>query len=116
MPPTSTSIQCEVVFNGAGGGFLQLEPGTTLTLGPALVIHGRLGTIGGVNFGNRRLINRGLIAADVAGGRLTLFPTELQNPGTLRADGVGTVVTVQVPGSQTPTIEELNGGKVLVNP
>ncbi|MCI0535142.1 MAG: hypothetical protein L0Z50_07930, partial [Verrucomicrobiales bacterium] len=94
-----------------------IEPGTTLTLGPAMVVRGKSGTIGGGEFGTRKLINQGLISADVAGGTLNVIPTNFENHGTLRADGAGASVVIRVtPFTNAGTIEELNGGKVLISP
>jgi hypothetical protein len=67
--------------------------------------------------GSSRLINQGLIAADVPGGTLTLSPARLENSGTLRVDGAGTTLLIRVPGfTNAGIIEELNGGSVAVNP
>ena len=109
----------QVVFAGTPG-VLGIEPGTTLTLGPSMVVRGKSGFIGPGVFafsGTRKLINQGVISADVAGGTLTIAPTQFENPGTLRADGAGAAVVVRVtPFTNTGTIEELNGGRVLINP
>lgn len=112
----------QIVFASSSGssGALGIEPGTTLTLGPAMVLRGKTGAIGGGLFafsGSRILINQGLIAADVPGGILSIAPTQLENPGTLRADGAGAVLQVRVTGfTNTGTIEELNGGQVQISP
>jgi len=62
-----------------------------------MVVRGKSGTLGQPVFagGNNRLINQGLISADVAGGTLTIRPSQFENSGTLR---------------------ELNGGKIIVIP
>ncbi len=108
-----------VVFSG-GSGFPSVERNTTLTLAPALVVRGKTGALGQSGIRQRRdrqLINQGLVAADVAGGTLTIAPTQFENPDTIRADGAGTTVVVRVnPFTNTGTIEELNGGKVRINP
>ncbi len=104
-----------VVFGESG--LLLLAPGTTLTLGPAMVVRGKSGVIGGGDFGKRKLINQGLISADVPGGTLSIVPAQFENPGTLRADGAGTSVVIRVtPFTNTGTIQELNGGKVVIAP
>ncbi|MBI3415185.1 MAG: Ig-like domain-containing protein [Verrucomicrobia bacterium] len=109
----------QVVFAGTPG-ILGIEPGTTLTLGPAMVVRGKSGNIGqGVisGFGMRKLINQGVILADVAGGTFTINPTQFENPGTLRADGTGASVVIRVtPFTNTGTIQEANGGKVVIVP
>ncbi len=107
-----------IVFAGNSGS-LGIANGTTLTLGPAMVVRGKTGLIGASVFtmapGN--LINQGLISADVAGGTLTVSPTQFENPGTLRADGTGASVVIRVtPFTNTGTIEELNGGKIVTTP
>jgi len=105
----------EVFFRG--GASLAITPGTTLTLGPGMVVRGASGNVGGVDFGVRKLINRGLIAAEAPGGTLSVFPTDFENSGTLRADGAGSRLVVNVtPFNNTGTIQELNGGRVVINP
>ena len=86
----------QIVFAG-NSGYLSVEGNSTLTLGPAMVVRGKSGTLGQPVFagGNNRLINQGLISADVAGGTLTIRPSQFENSGTLR---------------------ELNGGKIIVIP
>jgi hypothetical protein len=109
----------QVVFAG-NSGLLGIEPGTTLTLGPTVIVRGRSGRIGPSMFnfsGTRRLINQGLIAADVPSGTLTINPTEFENTGILRADGAGAMLVIRAnPFTDTGTIEELNGGDVQINP
>ncbi len=108
----------EVVFEGLSN--FGIEPGTTLTLAPSVVLRGKDGIIGNgvfAAFGTRKLINQGLISSDVPGGTLTIFATETQNDGTLRADGPGTQMIIRSnPFTDNGQIEELNGGKVLMNP
>jgi hypothetical protein len=113
-----TLDNCRIVFAGSSAA-LTIDGGTTLTLGPAMVVRGKAGYVGPRPFavGISRLINQGLISADIAGGTLTLSPTQFENPGTIRADGAGTSVVIRVtPFTNTGNIEELNGGKVLINP
>ncbi len=105
-----------IVFVGNSAA-LEIAPNTTLTLGPAMVVRGKSGFIGGGGSGTKKLINQGLISADVPGGTISIAPTQFENPGTLRADGAGASVVVRVtPFTNTGMIEELNGGKVLINP
>src|SRR6185436_18688111 len=83
-----------VIFEG-DTGYLGVERDSTLTLGPAMIVRGKSGTIGQSFFvtGNTKLINQGLISANTAGGTLTINPTVFENTGTL---------------------EELNGGKIVI--
>jgi hypothetical protein len=69
-----------------GSGINQLLPalgGLTITFGPNLTIHGKTGTIGG----NTTYVNQGMVAADTAGGTITINPTSWSSSGTLRASG-----------------------------
>jgi hypothetical protein len=104
-----------IVFLGTSGA-LEIASGTTLTLGPAMVVRGNAGVIGGGAIGSRQLINQGLISADVAGGTLTISPPAFENTGVLRGDNGGTLRIISAQFTNTGTIEELNGGKVLINP
>jgi hypothetical protein len=106
----------QVIFAGDSGALL-IEPCTTLTLGPAMLVRGKSGTIGAIVFGTVKLINQGLIAADVPGGTLSIAPTQFENTGTLRADGTGASIVIRVtPFTNTGTIQESNGGKVVTTP
>ena len=54
---------------------------------------------------------------DVAGNTLTIRSAEFENPGTIRADGAATTVVIRVDTfTNTGTMEELNGGQILINP
>ena len=95
-------------------GALNLEPGTTLTLGPDMVVRGKFGTIQANPFGTVKLVNQGLITVDVPGGTLNLNPTQFENTGILRADGAGTTMRILTTSFvNTGTIQELNGGKFV---
>ncbi|MCL4177578.1 MAG: Ig-like domain-containing protein [Verrucomicrobia bacterium] len=85
-----------ILFAG-NSGFLSVEGNSTLTLGPAMVVRGKTGTLGQPVFagGANRLINQGLISADGTGGTLTIRPTQFENTGTL---------------------QELNGGRIVIVP
>lgn len=86
---------------------------TTLTLGQDVVLRGQVGTV----TGSGGIINQGLIAADVARASVTVNPSQFQNDGTLRASAEGANLIVRVPAfTNTGKVEELNGGKVLINP
>ena len=103
----------QVLFAGTPG-ILSLEPGTTLTLGPEMVVRGKSGALTASAFGNVKLINQGLIAVDVPGGTLTINPTQFENTGTLRADGVGTTIRIlTTPFINTGSLQEVNGGTVV---
>ncbi|MCI0536066.1 MAG: hypothetical protein L0Z50_12650, partial [Verrucomicrobiales bacterium] len=111
-----------VVFAGKSGspGWLSIEGNTTLTLGPAMVVRGKTGIIGTGLFQPRathKLINQGLISADVAGGALTVSLDQFENTGTIAATAAGSTITIRAnPFLNTGTIQELNGVKVLINP
>jgi hypothetical protein len=111
-----------VVFvgNSVSPGWLSIEGNTTLTLGPAMVVRGRKGSIGSGLFqppGTNKLINQGLISTDVPGGSLTISLSQFENTGILAATAAGSTITIRAnPFTNTGTIQELNGGKVLINP
>jgi hypothetical protein len=53
----------------------------------------------------------------VAGGALVIRPAQFQNSGTLAATAANATLTIQAnPFTNTGTILEQNGGKVLINP
>ena len=89
-----------------------LELVSVLPLGPAAVVRGKTGTLGGAG----KLINQGLISADVAGGTLTVTPTAFTNEGVLRASDGGTLKIASAQFTDNGTREELNGGKIVVGP
>lgn len=106
----------QILFAGTPG-ILSLEPGTTLTLGPDMVVRGKSGNIFASAFGTVKLINQGLIAADVPGGTLNINPTQFENPGTLRADGAGAIVRILTsPFANTGVLQESNGGRIVIGP
>jgi hypothetical protein len=72
----------EVVFGAVGGSSLGIQGGTTLVLGPNLLVHGKTGAINSAGSGT--FLNQGTIAAD-GGGTLSLNPAGWQNSGTLSA-------------------------------
>ena len=82
-----------VVFEGNSGS-LGVDGDTTLTLGPAMVVRGKTGRIGQavLQGGAGHLINEGLISADVAGGTLTINPTQFTNEGTVEEKNGGTII------------------------
>ncbi len=82
-----------IVFEG-NTGILSVEGNSTLTLGPDMVVRGKSGTIGQAVFagGTNKIINQGRISADVAGGTLTLRPTQFENTGILEEKNGGKLV------------------------
>ena len=115
---TQTLAGGAVEFVGESG-FLALSGGSSLTLGPGVVVHGKSGVLGGSIYfpGSGTLINQGLISADVAGGTLTINTTQFENTGTVEANGAGSSVVVRSnPFTNTGSIKELNGGKVVSVP
>jgi hypothetical protein len=109
----------QIVF-GSTAGILGIEPGTTLTLGPTIVVRGKNGFIGNgvfTSFGFRKLINQGTISANVPGATLVISPEQFENSGTLRADGAGATLTIRAnPFTNNGTTNELNGGRINVIP
>ena len=81
-----------VIFGNQNAYYNALYPvygGTTLTLGPAIEVHGQNGTIGyGSWWGgpqNTTNLNLGIIAADVAGGSISVNAQPFINNGLLNA-------------------------------
>ena len=88
--------------------------GSTLTIAPGVTVHGLTGTIGNYpQVAGVSLINQGTIAADTAGGQLTIELTSLSNPGTLRASG-GSLVTIGSLAS-SGTLGADSGGVLSLN-
>lgn len=76
-----------ILFGGsASNGLRNSATNITVTLGANLTVHGKNGGIY-VYFNGFTLINQGTIAADVAGGIITIQPTTWSSSGTLRAAG-----------------------------
>jgi len=90
-----TFDDASVVFEGNSGS-LGVEGNSTLTLGPSMIVRGKTGTIGQAVFqgGTSHLINEGLISADTAGGTLTIRPNQFTNTGTVEEKNGGTIVIV----------------------
>jgi hypothetical protein len=63
--------------------------GGALTIGPGVTVRGKTGQISG----DGGLVNQGTIAADGAGGTITVSGATLTNSGTLAATGGGTLAT-----------------------
>jgi hypothetical protein len=103
----------QVLFAGTGGQNL-LDARVALTIGAGLTIHGGSGTVG---YAGESLINQGVIAADIPGKDLDVLGSSIINNGILKADGPGTTLTVRAsPFTNNGTTQELNGGRVLINP
>lgn len=92
---TQTFDGASVVFEGNSGA-LSVDGTSTLTLGSTLVVRGKTGSIGQAVFqgGTGQLINQGLISADVLGGTLTINPTQFTNTGTVEEKNGGTIVII----------------------
>ncbi|GAB1391312.1 hypothetical protein MASR1M6_34940 [Rubrivivax sp.] len=111
----------DIVFTDSNGSNrLNVEAGT-LTLASGITVRGHTGSIGQQAFvgGAATLVNQGTIAADVAGGVISVgVATGVTNTGTLRADNGGTLqLNGSGPGIANAggTIRADNGGVVLFN-
>ena len=86
-----------VAFAGTGPyNLLQVATaGTTLTIGPGVVVRGQSGTVGYSPVwggpSNVAVVNQGTIQADVAGGTIAVNGTGWSNAGTMRALNGGTL-------------------------
>lgn len=110
---SQTFTSGSVVFGELGA--LNLEPGTTLTLGPGMVVHGKSGVIQANGFGTVKLINQGRIAPDVSGGRINLAISHFENQGHVVAgDGVS-VTVLERDTLNTGTFEIQPGGTFTWN-
>lgn len=103
----------KVLFTGQG--LLQLQPGTTLTLAPSVVIRGKSGVIGSGDFGQKKLINQGLISGDVAGGTLTMRPTTFENPGRVEMKNGGSVNVFDAAAVNTGSLVAAGGGTLSIS-
>ncbi|HEX7377993.1 MAG TPA: hypothetical protein VF278_12810, partial [Pirellulales bacterium] len=106
-----------VVFVGASGNGIGPQLlSTSLTIGPGITIRGQSGSISGFGVGSTTIINQGTIAADVAGGTITLYSADLTNQGVLSAAGGGTLnVYNGLVLPMTGTITAGAGGTVAIN-
>jgi RHS repeat-associated protein len=72
-----------ILFGGSAfDSLFVVSSTTTVTLGPALTLHGKSGTIG--TSGGGAFINQGTIGPDVAGGSFTVDGTGWSNQGTIQ--------------------------------
>ncbi len=85
---------CDVMLDN-GGVFI--DSGSTLTIGPNVMILGGLGTIGSNN--GDTIVNQGTISADVAEGALTVEPTSFVNEGSIGASNGGSLTVTGLTGS-----------------
>ena len=108
-----------IVFGDTGAGNrLDLDGAGTTTLGAGITVRGKNGTIGNqINIGGTQtLLNNGTIAADVAGGTLTLVQSNVTNNGVLQAINGGTLVlSSNVTGAVGSSISAGAGSTVLQN-
>lgn len=103
-----------VVFAG-DSGFVVIEGNTTLTLGTNLIVRGKSGTIGVGLGGINKLINQGLIAADVAGGRLAVQPSQFENLARLESKNGASLVIGSPSWSNSGRIEASAGAALSLN-
>jgi hypothetical protein len=82
----------QVLFGGNNVYNYAYADAGTLTIGPNVIVHGASGTLGNSSL---PLINQGTISADIAGGTITIHANPFTNTGTTN---------------------QLNGGKLLINP
>ncbi len=108
-----------IVFGATGpGNRLDLDGNGTTSLGAGITVHGHNGTIGQqLNLGGTQtLVNDGIIAADVAGGTITLTESAVTNNGVLRAINGGTLVlSSNVTGAVGSSINAGAGSTVVQN-
>ena len=98
-----------LLFGAAANNRLAIDGNTTLTLPSTATIRGRNANIGpAVNLGGTgKIINQGLISADVATGVITLAPSStaadsITNAGTVEAKNGG-ILTISSNVTNTPT-------------
>ncbi len=102
-----------------GSNRIGIDNNGVLTVGPNVLIHGKNGTIGqAINIGGAAtLINNGTIAADVAGGTISLVPAAgVSNNGVLSAINGGTLLlSSNVTGNVGSSINAGAGSTVTQN-
>jgi hypothetical protein len=94
------------------------ETGVAVTRETIISLSGALLHGGRAVLGNATLptTNQGTIASD-AGAEISVLGNPLTNSGTLRGDGAGSKVTVHSTSfNNAGTIQQVNGGQVLINP
>ncbi|MBI3369918.1 MAG: S-layer family protein, partial [Burkholderiales bacterium] len=104
---------------GASNRALSMEGNTVLTVGSGIVVRGENGTVGQAYLagGAQSLVNNGRISADVAGGSISLAPSNgALNNGILEAQNGGVLVlNSNVTGGATGSIVAGAGSTVLQN-
>jgi len=94
-----------VLFGGNGNNALYVlggAAGSTLTIGPNVLVHGKNGAVG--FYSGYGLVNQGTISADTAGGTILVRSDALSSAGTLQATDGGTL-TLAGAWSNTGTLE-----------
>ena len=110
-----------IVLGNTGGSnrALSMEGSMVLTIGSGITVRGENGTVGGAYLagGNQSLVNNGRISADVAGGSISLTPSNgVTNFGVLEAINGGTLVlNSAVAGQVGSSIHSGAGSTVLQN-
>lgn len=106
-----------IILGTAGAGNrVDLDGNGTTVIGEHITIRGKNGTIGSeINVGGTQtLINHGVIAADEAGGTVTLVQSAITNHGLLKAANGGTLVlATNISGVPGGAIEAGVGSTVL---
>jgi hypothetical protein len=91
-------------------GYVVLASNTTLTLGPDMVVRGKSGNVNGAG----KLINQGLISAEVAGGTITINPSQFENTGTIQSKNGGSLAISGATWSSTGLIDAAGGGTLAL--
>ncbi|HQU42601.1 MAG TPA: choice-of-anchor D domain-containing protein [Pirellulales bacterium] len=103
-----------VVFGNSSSNALYVTDGaTTLTIGPAITIHGQTGNVYGA--GGTSITNNGTILSDVAAGTINIQPTTFTNQGTVGAKNGGTLAIYNLAAPMAGTITAGAGGTDAVN-
>src|SRR6185436_19055254 len=102
-----------LIFAGNSGN---LHYNRQLTLAPDVIIRGKSGTIRD-NAVGAKLINQGIISTDVQAGQLNIIAAQFQNSGRIKASAPASLITIRSANfSNSGSTEELNGGKIQINP
>ena len=107
-----------IVLGTGANNRINFDGNGTTTFAAGTTVRGENGSIGGqLNIGGTQLlVNNGTISADVSGGTITIFESDVVNNGTLRALNGGTLVlSSNVAGSATGQIVAGAGSTVLQN-
>ncbi|WP_337169445.1 choice-of-anchor D domain-containing protein [Gemmatimonas aurantiaca] len=108
-----------VVFGNTNGAanYVWLDNNdAVLTIGPNVTIRGQNGTIGIGNGSNRVVVNNGHIAADVAGGTITLQSASFTNNGALEAKNGGMLnLATLVNNGPSGALNASNNGVIRMN-